>query len=118
LNGKTEFSRRKKPLSVSVVCEKCSCQAPSQAQEDTFEREELPLCHRPRLNKNTKVTVCERGPGEDQQENFITANQAQRKWYTIVISMVSSDYRLGAVRFIFLHFIECAVINLFINLIL
>ena len=31
--------------------------------------------------------------------NFVTASQAQRKWYTRVISKVSSgDYRLGAVR--------------------
>ena len=30
--------------------------------------------------------------------NFVTASQAQRKWYTKVISMVSSgDYKLGAV---------------------
>jgi phosphatidylserine decarboxylase len=30
--------------------------------------------------------------------NFVTANQAQRKWYTKIITKVSSgDYKLGAV---------------------
>jgi phosphatidylserine decarboxylase len=33
--------------------------------------------------------------------NFVTASQAQRKWYTKIISKVSGgDYRLGAVNFI------------------
>ncbi len=36
--------------------------------------------------------------------NFVTASQAQRKWYTKIIGKLSSgDYRLGAVisRFLF-----------------
>ena len=32
--------------------------------------------------------------------NYVTANQAQRKWYTRVIAKVSAgNYKLGAVRF-------------------
>jgi phosphatidylserine decarboxylase len=34
--------------------------------------------------------------------NFVTASQAQRKWYTKIIGKVSSgDYRLGAVSFLY-----------------
>ena len=42
--------------------------------------------------------------------NFVTASQAQRKWYTRVISKVSSgDYRLGAVR-VFKNFVGVPVL--------
>ena len=41
--------------------------------------------------------------------NFVTASQAQRKWYMKVISKVSSgDYRLGAVSLDVLS-VYCAV---------
>jgi phosphatidylserine decarboxylase len=93
------------------------------SSEDTFERlisvNNCPLCHRPWLNKKaevdiiTHVTVCASGDWAKTDKivvgNFVTASQAQRKWYTKVISKVSSgDYRLGAVRFSF-PFFECAV---------
>ena len=45
--------------------------------------------------------------------NFVTASQAQRKWYTKVISMVSSgDYKLGAVCFFVFFFSHCLNISL------
>ncbi|KAL1664147.1 phosphatidylserine decarboxylase-domain-containing protein [Schizophyllum commune] len=66
-----------------------------------------PLCHRPRLNDKaemdivTHLAVC---ASQDWNKvdrimvaNFVTASQAQRKWYTKVIGKISSgDYRLGA----------------------
>jgi phosphatidylserine decarboxylase len=67
-----------------------------------------PLCHRPRLNSKaeidiiTHLAIC---ASQDWNRvdrivvgNFVTASQAQRKWYTKMITKVSSgDYKLGAV---------------------
>ncbi|THV04718.1 hypothetical protein K435DRAFT_774272 [Dendrothele bispora CBS 962.96] len=79
--------------------------------DDTVERvinvKNCPLCHRPRLNSKAEVdivthlAVC---ASQDWNKvdrivvgNFVTASQAQRKWYTKIISKVSSgDYKLGA----------------------
>jgi phosphatidylserine decarboxylase len=81
---------------------------------DSLERvinvKNCPLCHRPSLNSKaeidiiTHLAIC---ASQDWKQvdrivvgNFVTASQAQRKWYTKVISMVSSgDYKLGAVYF-------------------
>ncbi|KAF9076011.1 phosphatidylserine decarboxylase-domain-containing protein [Rhodocollybia butyracea] len=66
-----------------------------------------PLCHRPRLNSKAEVdivthlAIC---ASQDWKKvdrimvgNFVTASQAQRKWYTKVIAKVSSgNYKLGA----------------------
>ncbi|KXN84012.1 Phosphatidylserine decarboxylase proenzyme 3, partial [Leucoagaricus sp. SymC.cos] len=66
-----------------------------------------PLCHRPRMNSKaemdimTHIAVC---ASQDWNRvdrivvgNFVTASQAQRKWYTKVIGKLSSgDYKLGA----------------------
>ena len=86
------------------------------SSEDTFKRvinvKNYPICRRPRLNKKTEmdiithVAVCASGDWAKIDKivlgNFVTASQAQRKWYTKVISKVSSeDYRLGAVCFRF-----------------
>ena len=91
----------------------------SQNASDSLERvinvKNCPLCHRPRLNSKaeidivTHLAIC---ASQDWNKvdrivvgNFVTASQAQRKWYTKVISMVSSgDYKLGAVYF-FLSFL-------------
>jgi phosphatidylserine decarboxylase len=67
-----------------------------------------PLCHRPRMNSKaemdimTHIAVC---ASQDWNRidrivvgNFVTASQAQRKWYTKVIGKLSSgNYKLGAV---------------------
>jgi phosphatidylserine decarboxylase len=81
------------------------------SSSDTFERviniKNCPLCHRPRLNSKaemdiiTHVAIC---ASQDWAKvdrlvvgNFVTASQAQRKWYTKVISKVSNgNYRIGA----------------------
>lgn len=82
------------------------------AHEEQFERviniKNCPLCHRPRMNSKaemdivTHLAVC---ASQDWARvdrimvgNFVTANQAQRKWYTKVISKVSAgNYKIGAV---------------------
>ena len=85
--------------------------SPSSA-EDLFERvinvKSCPLCHRPRMSAKgevdivTHLAVCA-SPDWARVDrivvgNFVTASQAQRKWYTKVISKVSAgNYKLGAV---------------------
>ena len=86
----------------------------SQDSADSLERvinvKNCPLCHRPRLNSKaeidivTHLAIC---ASQDWNKvdrivvgNFVTASQAQRKWYTKVISMVSNgNYKIGAVGF-------------------
>lgn len=80
--------------------------------DEAFERviniKNCPLCHRPRLNSKaerdivTHLAVC---ASQDWARidhvmvgNFVTAVQAQRKWYTNVLSKVSAgNYKIGAV---------------------
>lgn len=100
--------------------------AAAAAADDSFERvinvRSCPLCHRPRMNDRAEVDIVTHMAVCASQDwnkvdrivvgNFVTASQAQRKWYTRVLSKVSSgDYRLGAVRdFLFLPFfydIDC-----------
>ncbi|KAF9812135.1 hypothetical protein IEO21_06368 [Rhodonia placenta] len=79
--------------------------------DDLFERviniKACPLCHRPRLNSKaevdivTHVAICASQDWSTVDRimvsNFVTASQAQRKWYTKVITKVSSgNYKLGA----------------------
>ena len=68
---------------------------------------ECPLCHQPRLGKRsdadiiTHIATC---ASQDWRQvdslvmgGFVTASQAQRKWYTKVITKISyGGYRLGA----------------------
>jgi phosphatidylserine decarboxylase len=67
-----------------------------------------PLCHHLRLNSKVEVDILTHLAMCTSQDwakvdkivvgNFVTASQAQRKWYMKVISKVSSgDYKLGAV---------------------
>ncbi|KAF8836809.1 hypothetical protein BDN67DRAFT_910414 [Paxillus ammoniavirescens] len=83
----------------------------SSGGEQHFERvinvKNCPLCHRPRLNSKaemdiiTHLAIC---ASQDWAKvdrivvsNFVTASQAQRKWYTKVITKVSNgNYKLGA----------------------
>lgn len=84
----------------------------SPASDDSVERvinvKTCPLCHRARMNSKAEVDIVTHMAVCASQDwarvdrivvgNFVTASQAQRKWYTKVISKVSSgDYRLGAV---------------------
>ena len=83
----------------------------------------IALCHRPRLNSKaeiyivTHLAICASHDWNQVDRivvgNFITASQAQRKWYTKVISMVfSGDYKLGAVCFFIFFFSHCLNISL------
>jgi phosphatidylserine decarboxylase len=81
--------------------------------DEAFERviniKNCPLCQRPRLNSKaerdivTHLAVCASQDWARMDHvmvgNFVTAEQAQRKWYTNVLSKVSAgNYKIGAVR--------------------
>lgn len=83
------------------------------SSDEMFERviniKNCPLCQMPRLNSKaerdlvTHLAVC---ASQDwarvdrvMVSNFVTAVQAQRKWYTNMLSKVSAgNYKIGAVR--------------------
>jgi phosphatidylserine decarboxylase len=78
-----------------------------QGEEHVVEIRECPICHQPRLNKKsdadiiTHVATCAsqdwRQVNNIVMAGFVTSSQAQRKWYTKVISKVTyGGYKLGA----------------------
>lgn len=93
----------------------------SSSSDESFERvinvKNCPLCHRPRLNDKaevdiiTHIAVC---ASQDWNKvdriavgNYVTASQAQRKWYTKIIGKISSgDYKLGAVSCLIAFFVD------------
>ncbi|KAJ7198252.1 phosphatidylserine decarboxylase-domain-containing protein [Mycena pura] len=119
-NGKkTRFRRpryRKAQSSVTTASQIASASvsvspAGSTSSDEPFERvinvKNCPLCHRPRLNAKAEVDIITHIAVCASQDwsmvdrivvgNFVTASQAQRKWYTKIIGKISSgDYRLGA----------------------
>ena len=78
-----------------------------QDEEHVIEIRECPLCHQPRLNKRsdadiiTHIATC---ASQDWRQvnnlvmaGFVTSSQAQRKWYSKVITKISyGGYKLGA----------------------
>jgi phosphatidylserine decarboxylase len=104
---KARFRRTKKKTKGDDV-PNTSDDTSSDSLERVINVKSCPLCHRPRLNSKaeidiiTHIAIC---ASQDWKKvdrvvvgNFVTASQAQRKWYTKVISMVSSgDYKIGAV---------------------
>jgi phosphatidylserine decarboxylase len=76
-------------------------------EEHVVEIKECPICHQPRLNKRrdadivTHIATC---ASQDWRQvssvllgGFVTASQAQRKWYSKVITKISyGGYKLGA----------------------
>ncbi|EHK45540.1 hypothetical protein TRIATDRAFT_151310 [Trichoderma atroviride IMI 206040] len=76
-------------------------------EEHVVEIRECPICHQPRLNKRsdgdiiTHIATC---ASQDWRQvntvlvgGFVTASQAQRKWYSKVITKISyGGYKLGA----------------------
>ncbi|KAG8905906.1 hypothetical protein FRB99_007986 [Tulasnella sp. 403] len=83
----------------------------SSGSEDAVERviniKTCPLCHRPRMNSKaetdiiTHLAVCASTDWARVDRmivgNYVTPNQAQRKWYSKVITKVSAGaYELGA----------------------
>lgn len=84
----------------------------SSPANESFERviniKNCPLCHRPRLSSKAEVdivthlAVCASQDWARMDrmlvDSYVTASQAQRKWYTKVLHKVSAgDYKLGAV---------------------
>ncbi|KAI0528155.1 phosphatidylserine decarboxylase-domain-containing protein [Xylaria bambusicola] len=76
-------------------------------EEHVVEIRECPICHQPRLNKRkdadivTHIATC---ASQDWRQvnslvmgGFVTSSQAQRKWYSKVITKISyGGYKLGA----------------------
>ncbi|KAH7026119.1 phosphatidylserine decarboxylase-domain-containing protein [Microdochium trichocladiopsis] len=76
-------------------------------EEHVVEIRECPICHQPRLNKRrdrdiiTHIATCAsqdwRQVNSLMMGGFVTASQAQRKWYSKVITKIGyGGYRLGA----------------------
>ena len=76
-------------------------------EEHVVEIKNCPICHQPRLNKRkdtniiTHIATCAsqdwRQVNELMMGGFVTASQAQRKWYSKVITKISyGGYKLGA----------------------
>jgi phosphatidylserine decarboxylase len=79
----------------------------NQAEEHVVEIRECPICHQPRLNKRkdtdiiTHIATCAsqdwRQVNNLMMGGFVTSSQAQRKWYSKVITKISyGGYKLGA----------------------
>ncbi|KIY68538.1 hypothetical protein CYLTODRAFT_421485 [Cylindrobasidium torrendii FP15055 ss-10] len=83
----------------------------SESSVDPVERvinvKNCPMCHRPRMSSKAEVdivthlAVCASSDwskvGEIVVGNFVTASQAQRKWYGRLVGKISGgDYKLGA----------------------
>ena len=93
----------------SSDAEESSGQTPDEPFERVINVKNCPLCHRPRMNSRAEVDIVTHLAVCASQDwarvdrivvgNFVTASQAQRKWYTKVISKVSAgNYKIGAVR--------------------
>lgn len=76
-------------------------------EEHVVEIRECPICHQPRLNKRsdadiiTHIATCAsqdwRQVNSIVMAGFVTSSQAQRKWYSKVITKISyGGYKLGA----------------------
>jgi phosphatidylserine decarboxylase len=81
--------------------------ADERGEEHVIEIRECPICHQPKLNKRsdaniiTHIATC---ASQDWRQvnnivmgGFVTSSQAQRKWYSKVITKISyGGYKLGA----------------------
>jgi phosphatidylserine decarboxylase len=76
-------------------------------EEHVIEIRECPICHQPRMNKKsdadiiTHIATCAshdwRRVNNIVMAGFVTPSQAQRKWYSKVITKISyGGYKLGA----------------------
>ncbi|KFY34187.1 hypothetical protein V494_06984 [Pseudogymnoascus sp. VKM F-4513 (FW-928)] len=76
-------------------------------EEHVVEIKECPICHQPRLNRRsdadiiTHIATCAsqdwRQVNNIVMAGFVTSSQAQRKWYSKVITKISyGGYKLGA----------------------
>jgi phosphatidylserine decarboxylase len=76
-------------------------------EEHVIEIRECPICHQPKLNKRsdaniiTHIATCAsqdwKKVNDIVMSGFVTSSQAQRKWYSKVITKISyGGYKLGA----------------------
>ncbi|RFU31328.1 hypothetical protein B7463_g5008, partial [Scytalidium lignicola] len=76
-------------------------------EEHVVEIQECPICHQPRLQKRsdsdiiTHIATCASSDWRQVNEfvmgGFVTSSQAQRKWYSKVITKISyGGYKIGA----------------------
>ncbi|KKY17810.1 putative phosphatidylserine decarboxylase [Diplodia seriata] len=81
--------------------------ADEKGEEHVVEIRECPICHQPRLNRKTDadiITHVATCASQDWRQvnnivmaGFVTSSQAQRKWYSKVITKVGyGGYKLGA----------------------
>jgi phosphatidylserine decarboxylase len=81
--------------------------ADEKGEEHVIEIRECPICHQPKLNKRsdaniiTHIATCAsqdwRQVNNIVMSGFVTSSQAQRKWYSKVITKISyGGYKLGA----------------------
>ncbi|KAL6709077.1 phosphatidylserine decarboxylase [Coniothyrium glycines] len=81
--------------------------ADEKGEEHVIEIRECPICHQPKLNKRsdaniiTHIATCAsqdwRQVNNIVMAGFVTSSQAQRKWYSKVITKISyGGYKLGA----------------------
>lgn len=95
------------PIDTKGSGEEESDESGDKDEEHVVEVRECPICHQPRLNKRsdtdiiTHIATC---ASQDWRQvntvlmgGFVTASQAQRKWYSKVITKISyGGYKLGA----------------------
>jgi phosphatidylserine decarboxylase len=104
-NNPTQFAN----INVSSDEEDSGSASSSNGFERVVNIKTCPLCHRPRLKGKseadivTHLAVCASSDWARVDRivvgNFVTASQAQRKWYTKMLTKITSgDYQLGAVR--------------------
>lgn len=90
-----------------VQLEKIDSLADGKGEEHVVEIRECPICHQPRLNKKsdadiiTHVATCAsqdwRQVNNIVMAGFVTSSQAQRNWYSKVITKIGyGGYKLGA----------------------
>ncbi|KAJ1307812.1 hypothetical protein OPQ81_001894 [Rhizoctonia solani] len=99
------------PAQYATINSNSSDDEDSSGSASDFERviniKTCPLCHRPRLKGKseadivTHLAVCASGDWARVDRivvgNFVTASQAQRKWYTKMLTKITAgDYQLGA----------------------
>ena len=101
-------SARQPSTSSEDAGEESSSGGSGEARERVINIKNCPLCHRPRLSSKAEVDIITHLALCASQDwnrvdkivvgNFVTASQAQRKWYTKIIGKLSAgDYKLGAV---------------------
>lgn len=107
-NGGPGHSLRQSSTSSEDGGEESSAGGSEELRERVINIKNCPLCHRPRLSSKAEVDIITHIALCASQDwgrmdkivvgNFVTASQAQRKWYTKIIGKISAgDYKLGAV---------------------